>query len=166
MPPKMPLKLYDRIREILESARAGVARSVNTAQVMANWLIGREIVEDEQRGKRRARYGEQQLQDLSSRLIAEFGKGFSVDNLELCRRFFLEYPNLLIGKKSDAVRRKSSSLLPEINLEFRYALRGESWHPGQLHANLSWTHYRRLLHVNKEEARAFYEIEAVKIIIT
>ena len=46
--------IYDRIREILESARAGVARTVNTTQVMANWLIGREIVEEEQKGKARA----------------------------------------------------------------------------------------------------------------
>jgi hypothetical protein len=36
--------LYRRIREILESARAGAARSVNTTQVVANWLIGREII--------------------------------------------------------------------------------------------------------------------------
>lgn len=42
--------LYRRIREILEAARTGVARSVNTAQVVANWLIGREIVEEEQQG--------------------------------------------------------------------------------------------------------------------
>lgn len=46
--------LYQRIRRILESARTGVARSVNTTQVVANWLIGREIVEEEQRGHRKA----------------------------------------------------------------------------------------------------------------
>src|SRR5713226_8388858 len=84
--------LYQRIRQILESARAGVARSVNTTQVIANWLVGREIVEEEQRGKKRAGYGEQLLRDLSSRLTAEFGKGFSVDNLEMFRRFFGSAP--------------------------------------------------------------------------
>jgi hypothetical protein len=46
--------LYRRIREILESARTSVARTVNTAQVVANWLVGREIVEEEQRGKVKA----------------------------------------------------------------------------------------------------------------
>ena len=107
--------IYDRIRRILETARTSVARSVNTAQVMANWLIGQEIVEEEQRGKRRAGYGEQLLQDLSARLTAEFGKGFSVDNLELFRRFFLEYSSLLVGIKSDAVRRKSSTAPTEID---------------------------------------------------
>ena len=76
----------ERIRQILESARTGAARSVNTAQVIANWLIGQEIVEEEQRGKKRAGYGEQLLRDLSARLTSEFGKGFSVDNLEMFRR--------------------------------------------------------------------------------
>src|SRR5215475_12259536 len=153
--------VYTRIRQILESARATAARSVNTAQVVANWLIGREIVEEEQRGKKRARYGEQLLRDLSSRLTVEFGKGFSVDNLELYRRFFLEYPSLLGSEKSDAVRRKSSDLLPAANLEIPHALRGESWQPGQLHSNLSWTHYRRLLRVDNAKAHAFYEIESI-----
>jgi hypothetical protein len=42
------------------------------------------------------------------------------------------------------------------------ASRSQSWQPGQLHPNLSWTHYRTLLRVDKPEARAFYEIEAIK----
>ncbi len=46
--------VYERIREILESGKTAVARSVNTTQVVANWLIGRETVEEEQRGKKRA----------------------------------------------------------------------------------------------------------------
>ena len=87
--------LYERIRQILESARSSVARTVNTTQVVANWLIGREIVEEEQKGKRRAEYAEQSLLDLSARLTAEYGRGYSVDNLEFFRRFFLEYNSLL-----------------------------------------------------------------------
>lgn len=55
--------LCRRIRQILESARTSVARSVNTTQIVANWLIGREIVEEEQRGKRRAGHGEELLFD-------------------------------------------------------------------------------------------------------
>jgi hypothetical protein len=54
-----------RVREILESARAGAARSVNTAQVVANWMIGREIVEEEQKGRRRAGYAEGLVAQLS-----------------------------------------------------------------------------------------------------
>ena len=94
---------YQRVREILESARAGIARTVNTTHVIANWLIGREIVEEEQRGKAKAGYGERLLAELSARLTADFGHGYSVDNLELCRRFYLNYRQLI----SDAVCRKS-----------------------------------------------------------
>ena len=103
MKSKASSALYGRIREILESARAGVARSVNTTQVIANWLIGREIVEEEQKGKAKAAYGERLLAELSGRLQAEYGNGYSVDNLELFRRFYGEYPTLI----SDALRRKS-----------------------------------------------------------
>ena len=73
-----PASIYERIREILESAKTSVARSVNTTQVVANWLIGREIVEEEQRGKERADYGMELLADLSARLQAEYGAGYSV----------------------------------------------------------------------------------------
>ena len=55
------------VRQILESARAGVARTVNTTQAVANWLIGREIVQEEQLGKKRAGYGRKVLADLCSR---------------------------------------------------------------------------------------------------
>ncbi len=136
--------LYERIRQILESARFAAARSVNTAQVVANWLIGREIVEEEQRGRRRAGYGEQILEDLSIRLTRDFGAGYSVQNLRFIRQLYLTYPMLLGDRR------------------IGYALRSESWQPGQLHPNLSWTHYRTLLRVDKIEAWAFYEIEAVR----
>jgi predicted nuclease of restriction endonuclease-like (RecB) superfamily len=167
--------LYERIRQILESARSSVARTVNTTQVVANWLIGREIVEEEQKGKRRAEYAEQLLLDLSARLTAEYGRGYSVDNLEFFRRFFLEYNSLLGSEKSDAlrristttdisdaVRRKSMESITVLSSQKQHAPRGESWQPGQLHLNLSWTHYRTLLRVEKTGARAFYEIEAIR----
>jgi predicted nuclease of restriction endonuclease-like (RecB) superfamily len=192
--PKAP-PLYARIREILESARTSAARSVNTTQVMANWLIGREIVEEEQKGTRKAGYGEQLLAELSVRLVGEYGRGYSATNLRWFRQFFLCYPVLVplsihhalrdelrgrglvqprdihhatrdkfsgAGRVSDAVSRGSATeALPGVE-SIRHAVRSESWAPGQLHPDLSWTHYRTLLRVDKPEARAFYEIEAIK----
>ena len=81
--------LYARIRDILESARSSVARSVNSTQVVANWLIGREIVEEEQGGQRRAGYGTRLISDLAARLTKEFGRGFTKNNLEYFRSFYL-----------------------------------------------------------------------------
>jgi hypothetical protein len=141
---KVPL--YERIRQILESVRTRVARTVNTTQVVANWLIGREIVEEEQQGETKADYGKHLLADLSARLKQDFGTGYSVDNLEMFRRFYCEYSTLIseamsqkldVSVISDAPRRK----LPPEETKIGHALRGQSWQPGQLHPNLSWTHY-------------------------
>ncbi|MGD0887329.1 MAG: DUF1016 N-terminal domain-containing protein [Thermodesulfovibrionales bacterium] len=104
MPPKKELPLYDRIRQILESARNNVVRTVNTTQVAANWLIGREIVLEDQSGSKRAKYGSQVLAEISFQLKKEYGGGYSVDNLEVFRRFYLEFPNLIsetLYQKSD-----------------------------------------------------------------
>jgi predicted nuclease of restriction endonuclease-like (RecB) superfamily len=146
--------IFLRIMEILESARSTVARTVNTAQVVANWLIGREIVEEEQSGKMRAGYGAALLVDLASRLKADFGPGYGVDNLELCRRFYVTYPELLPAPISDAVRRKSE-LVPMTDGTDT----AEPWRPGKLSTRLAWTHYRRLTRIERREARHFYEIE-------
>ncbi|MFA4874409.1 MAG: PDDEXK nuclease domain-containing protein [bacterium] len=163
---KNPSSIYERIRSILESARSSAARSVNTAQVAANWLIGREIVEEEQKGSRRAGYGEGLVRDLSARLQSDYGAGYSLANVKYFRKFYLEYPRLVEVAKGHAVR----SLLPgnqdPVLSGKSYALRSFSsgecvWKPGQLHPNLSWTHYRTLLRVDKTEARAFYEIESI-----
>jgi len=78
MKSKRKQNLYSRVRQILEATRNGLARTVNTTQVIANWLVGREIVEEEQKGKRRAGYGERVLADLAERLLADFGAGYSV----------------------------------------------------------------------------------------
>ena len=156
---KQPVKnndVYLRIRQILESARVTAARSVNTAQVMANWLIGQEIVEEEQKGSKRADYGKKLIATLSEQITAEFGKGYSVNNLEHFRDFYLTYPELLNRSISHALRGKS--FLPDV----LSSADKESWTPGRLNPNLSWTHYRTLLRVSRSEARAFYEIEAIK----
>jgi len=158
-------RLYDRIRNILEAARASVARTVNTTQVMANWLIGREIVEEEQQGKRRADYGQQLVAQLSKKLTAAYGTGWSVQNLFYMKQFYQSYPRLLPeGGILHAVSGESS---PNV-----HAARGHSaiasspspqaWQPGVLHPHLSWTHYRTLLRVGRSEARDFYEIESIR----
>ena len=180
--------LYQRIRDILESARANVARTVNTTQVVANWLIGREIVEGEQSGKRRAAYGVEQLRDLAARLKADFGSGYGVDNLELFRRFYREYPHLLSRGNSDALRRKSGLLentgavrrksgavagtLEILHAASGYAAqaisartpstRSRDLQAGVLQPHLSWTHYRNLLRISRPDARYFYEIESIR----
>lgn len=93
---------YDRIREILNTARGRAWQAVNAAMVEAYWEIGRVIVEEEQAGKGKADYGKHVIEGLSERLQKEFGAGFDRSNLFHMRAFFVTYP------KVDALRRQLS----------------------------------------------------------
>jgi predicted nuclease of restriction endonuclease-like (RecB) superfamily len=151
-----PDGFYDRILDILESARTGVVRTVNTAQVLSNWLIGREIVEEEQQGQHRADYGENLLQNLAQKLKQDFGKGYSYSNLKFIRQFYLAFPQLLTEAEIGYAVSSQSLLGAELSTP------NPNWQPGRLHPNLSWTHYRTLMRVENADARAFYEIETLK----
>jgi predicted nuclease of restriction endonuclease-like (RecB) superfamily len=83
--------LVSEIKEVLQTARQNVARQVNDELLTAYWNIGRIIVEHEQENKERADYGTQTLQALSKTLTTEFGKGFSVSNIQYMRRFYQTY---------------------------------------------------------------------------
>lgn len=126
------LDFYQSVAEILRAARANAYRAVNFAMVEAYWNVGRMIVEEEQRGKERAEYGAALIKNLSSRLSEEFGKGFTESNLWNFRQFYLAFPGQ--GSRS-----------PKL-----YALRRE----------LTWTHYRLLMRVEKPTARDWYLKEA------
>ena len=83
--------LYSQIASILEQNRKSVAVAVNTAMVRTYYEIGRSIVENEQKGSIRAEYGKEVLKNLSARLTANYGKGFSMTNLKQMRDFYLTY---------------------------------------------------------------------------
>ena len=83
--------LYDKITQLLEAARQQVVRVVNQTMVLTYFEIGRMIVEDEQQGRERAAYGKQVLKELSQKLTQQFGKGFSVENLDRMRYFYKTY---------------------------------------------------------------------------
>ena len=88
----MSTGFYSQIRAILQSARSRVYASANSAMVQAYWNIGKRIVE-QQGGNERAEYGSQLIVELSKRLTADFGKGFTVTNLKYMRQFYLAFPN-------------------------------------------------------------------------
>jgi hypothetical protein len=84
--------IYRRVREILKTARSGAYRAINFAMVQAYWHIGKVIVEEEQRGKAKAEYGEYLLKNLSQRLTKNFGKGFDYSNVKNMRQFYMAFP--------------------------------------------------------------------------
>ena len=80
------------IKAILHSAKSQSYRAVNSVMVQAYWLVGYRIVEQEQKGEKRASYGEKIIENLSKALNAELGSGMSVAHLKNCRQFYLTFP--------------------------------------------------------------------------
>jgi len=79
------------ISNVIDTARRSASRSVNSIMTAAYWLVGRRIVESEQKGEKRAAYGEELLERLSVDLGERFGRGFSRQNLQQMRQFYLLY---------------------------------------------------------------------------
>jgi hypothetical protein len=123
------------ISHVIDAARRSAARSVNCIMAATYWLIGRSVVEFEQKGKRRAEYGEALIEKLAGDLSACYGKGFSIRNVWQMKAFYLAWP---IPQTPSA-----ESSLPTIARCF----------------SLPWSAYVRLLSVKNENARRFYETE-------
>src|ERR1035437_1467898 len=122
------LSLLTRVRHILIEARNRSLQMANQEMVIAYWKVGREIVEEEQRGKSRAEYGQRVIEHLSVKLTGELGLGYSKNNLWYMRQFYLIYSPHVLRQKLHALRGKSG---PPTDSGILHALRGE----------LTWTHY-------------------------
>jgi len=131
---------------LLKTARQTAARAVNSVMTATYWEIGRRIVEFEQRGQHRAVYGEALLKKLAVDLTAMCGRGFSRQNLQQMRSFYLTYSESVHSVSGKSTGRKSQTVSSKSGLT---VLSGQF--------PLSWSHYVRLMGVREQEARAFYE---------
>lgn len=157
--------LFQQVVVLLQNARQQVLRTVNSTMTYTYFEMGRMIVNEEQNGKERAEYGKQVLKGLSEQLTNEFGKGFSLRNLEQIRQFYLIYS-------------KSETLLRILNIQNTQTLSAylEIPIPQTLSAEfknidfqtlisffkLTWSHYTFLMRIDDEKERSFYEIESEK----
>jgi len=152
--------LASRVIALIETARQRVATVANVAQVYTNYEIGRQIVEEEQGGKRRADYGKQILIDLSQKLTVRFGRGWSVDNLERMRRFFILYSQIEISatplRKLGGDEKSAKALRKSASEESAIA----SCQIPKF--TLGWSHYLLLMRIADPVERAFYEREAAQ----
>lgn len=80
------------VKHIIDTARNNAVRSVDFCRVQMYWHIGQRIFEEEQQGKERADYGKYLIKGLARTLEPEYGSGFSVRQLEMCRQFYRLYP--------------------------------------------------------------------------
>jgi predicted nuclease of restriction endonuclease-like (RecB) superfamily len=147
-------QLFSKVAELIDFARTKIATTVNITMVNSYFDIGRMIVEDEQQGKERAEYGKSVLKELSKQLIEKFGKGFSVDNLERMKNFYLIYSNQISAK----VLRKSEDVESQSNNNSLTTFNPftELQTPRFL---ISWSHYLILMRIENPNERSFYEIE-------
>lgn len=147
--------MLSNIREILLSARHTAYKAVNFAMVTAYWNIGKLIVEDEQNGNVRAEYGKAVLEELSTKLTEEFGKGFTITNLKNMRQFYLLFPKghtlrgeltwshyrLLIKVKNEQAR-----------LWYMNEAAEQAWSSRQLDRQISVLYYERLLNSTDKDS--------------
>ena len=156
--------IFGDVSKIIDAARDSATRSVNAAITAAYWLIGRRIVEFEQSGGERAEYGAALIERLAEDLTGRFGRGFSRQNIQNMRLFYLSYP---LGR----IRQTPSGKLPlPPRQRIRQTPSGTS-ETASLEVGfddllaafpLPWSAYVRLLSVRNESAREFYEAEALR----
>ena len=130
---------FNKVKELLWQARESVVKTVNKTMVITYFEIGKMIVEEEQKGKERAEYGLNLTKELSNRLSQEFGKGFSVTNIQQMRNFYLIFQKRQTVSADSEKQQTTSDKF-----------------------NLSWSHYLKLMRIDDENERKFYEIESYK----
>ncbi len=157
------LDLHTQIRQLIVGARCTSARGVDVVQVRTNFEIGRHIVEREQQGEARASYGAALLQSVSKRLVNEFGNGFSKRNLELMRRFFVEYRvRYRITQTVSAQLRIEDFRSHDKNYKLQTNATADDagMNVADVPFTLSWSHYILLVGIANVSERRFYEIES------
>ncbi|MDE6083626.1 MAG: hypothetical protein K2G11_03990 [Muribaculaceae bacterium] len=129
--------LYNRASVIIEEARNRAYRQVNESLIRRNWELGKIITEEELNGEDRAKYGASVIKELSKRLTATYGKGFTKRNLYNFVSFYKMYGSLYSYENGivQSVIAQSSPIL-------------------------SWTHYLVLIQELNDDARRWYELEA------
>ncbi len=134
---------------LVKHARNITVQQVNMIQLLTYYAIGKWIVEVQQKGESRARYGSQVIKRLSEEMKKNFERGFSEDSLKNARKFYLTYKNridetvfnLFAVEKSETVFSFFEEEPPFI---------------------VSWSHFLQLMRIENEDERSFYEIESAK----
>ena len=164
---------FERLVELCwrthEEARRSASRAIDRTLVVRNWLFGWYIVEYEQSGADRAKYGAQTLKNLSAALKERIGRGFSVRSLEQFRRFFLQFDKIIpqTGKSQTLSAISAAAHIPQTPSAKSAASREGLSQVLQSASTallprlpLGWSHYVTMLSVTDPDARRFYEIEA------
>ena len=136
-------EFFENVASLIEQARSFAGRTVDLTMGITYFEVGRMIVEEEQGGKAKAKYGTKLLEELSQYLKKQIGRGFSATNLRNARKFYLTYQHQIQQTRSGISIQQMTSA--EFN-PFK----------------LGWSHYQILMRIKDENARNFYEIESIE----
>lgn len=152
---KVKSSLLNDVREIISAARTQAVRSVDFCRVQMYWHIGRRIFEEEQLGKDRADYGTYLIKNLAKQLEPEYGSGFSVRQLEMCRQFYRLYPiaNALRSQLNWTQYRLLIQIEdPDKRLYYELESVNNNWTARETERQINSQLYERLLLSNDKEA--------------
>lgn len=152
-------ELFAKSKALIDNARNSMGVVVNAVTVYTSYLLGKYMIEEEQQGSERAKYGAKVLDSLSDYLTNEYGRGFSRSNLAGMRKFYLTYkdrePQIVqsgIGQlgmmQENGIVQSPIGQLTVDRQSFPF--------------KLSWTHYQVLMTIEDPAERSFYELEAIK----
>lgn len=166
------IRLIGEIKDLINDSKYVINKSINSVMVNTYYEIGRRIVEYEQHGKSRSEYGKKLIERLSIELTKEFGKGYSVENITLFRKFYLVYSDSKNLIELDKVFTKSNIVDTNIhgnnhkmvkNVKENFATQNV-FTKSYFHDRfvLPWSLYLQLMRIKDKSERNFYEIEAFK----
>ncbi len=143
-------QFFDEIKSLVINARSHAYAAVNSIMTQTYWRIGQRIVQQEQKGKERAEYGQYLIRNLSKVLSSQLGNGLSVANLKNFRQFYLTYPDeksyTLCSLLTWSHIRLIMRLPEEAERDFYiYETHAQNWSVRQLERNIQSQYYRRLL---------------------
>ena len=137
------LQLADKIVSVIEMGKQQLAISINQTIKSTYWNVGRHIVEFEQQGNTRAKYGANLLSRLAKILRTRVGRGYSHPNLNNMRKFYLMFPNFQISDKSETSIFQTSEKCQAVS------------------DKLTWSHICELITIEDPLEREFYQNECL-----
>lgn len=147
---KEETSFIEDVRNIISTAKEHTYKTANLMIVVSNWLVGRRIVLQEQKGQERAEYGKRIISIASQELTRSFGKGYGETTLKNYRKFYMQFSELQIRQPLLAEFEKRT---PSIRQPL---LAGSESAVFELRPQLSWMHYERLMRVDDKQARIWY----------
>ena len=145
------VRFYQDVHAILDDAKRKTYESANHIMTYAYWNVGERIIEQEQKGNKKAKYGSYLIKRLSQELSDEYGTGFSVANIRNCRQLYLTFPKesygySMIGKIHWSHLRTIMRLNDEEERNFYLdEVANEYWSVKELERNIKSGYYKRIL---------------------